>query len=78
MEMGALCGEPLNETEKVLVRQGSYINAIKSYNDRTHVGLRPSKAAVEAFGKEDGLRGGGPCPYCDGTGHATVWLPRKG
>ena len=40
---------PLDDDEKSLVRDGHYINAIKSHRERTNAGLYEAKAAVDTY-----------------------------
>lgn len=77
MEMDALRGEPLNESEMALCRKGLNIPAIKEYNARTRVGLRASMDAVNAWGEANGCREDGPCGQCNGTGRARLWRYRS-
>jgi hypothetical protein len=71
--MDPVQAEVLSEVEKAFVQKGSFLNAIKAYNDRTKAGLKISKKAVEDYGDVAGLRVDGSCPHCSGTGKGRLW-----
>lgn len=48
--LGIENADPLRDDVKLLMRQGSKIEAIKLYRERTGVGLKEAKDAVEAIG----------------------------
>lgn len=58
----------LNPNEvAILVKRGP-IFAIKAYRERTGMGLRESKDAVDSYAIALDMRVSEPCTYCNGSG----------